>query len=206
MVSVRPLALIVGKILAAMAYVFGIFLVFLAGMGISYLVSGMFMDVSAISDMIGGMGIGRGMLNLGPETLAVILISLLLGYFTFAIIAGLSGTGCSSMDDVQSASTLATLLIMLGYMASIFISSLGSGSEGVVLFSSLCPVVSVFCAPVQYITGHISFWILLLSWVIQAAVVTLLALFCAKIYHSLLLHKGGRVKLGQMIAMARGKR
>ena len=202
MVSVKPLALIVGKILAAMTYVFGMFLILVAGFGISYCVSGMFMDVSAISGMMSGMGISGGTLKIGPETLGIILISLLLGYFTFAIIAGLSGTGCSTMDDIQSASTLVTLLIMAGYLVSIFISSAGSASGGVALFASLCPVLSVFCAPVQYIVGNISFWVLFLSWVIQAAVIVLLALFCARIYSSLLMHKGGRVKLGQMISMA----
>lgn len=203
MVSVKPLALIVGKILAAMAYVFGTFVLLLLGFGVSYFVSGFFMDVSDFGSAISGVDLSSGFLNLGVDTVLVVLISLILGYLTFSIIAGLSGTGCSSTDDIQSAATLSTLLIMAGYMASIFISTMGGGGAGITVFSSLCPILSVFCAPVNYMTGAIPFWMLLVSWLIQAAVVALLALFCAKIYSSLLLYRGSRVKLGQMLSMAK---
>ena len=201
MVSVQPLALLVGKILAAMAYIFGYILLFLAGIGISWLVSSRFMDVSAISDMMAASGFSMNLLNLSPATVLIVLISMLLGYLTFAILAGLSGTGCSSMDDVQGASTLSTILIFVGYFVAVLAGSIGG--DGLNLFASLCPVISAFCAPVQYVLGNIGIGILLLSWLIQAAVIVLLAVFSARVYRALLMYRGSRPTFRQMFAMAK---
>ena len=205
MVSIKPLALIVGKILAAMVYVFGSFLLLGICFAISYFVSGMFMDVSAIAQSFGGMGSLQELVKLDFSTVFVVLISMVLGYLTFSIIAGLSGTGCSSTDDIQGAATLSTMLIMAGYMASVFVSSMGTevGGTGVAVLASLCPIISVFCAPAQYMLGNISFVILLISWIIQAAVVIFLAKFAASIYTGLLMYRGNRVTIGKMISMSR---
>lgn len=202
MVSVKPLALILGKILASMLYVFVSFAVLIVCFILSYKVSGLFLDVSAISSYLAGMGISSELLNVGPATVAIVLISLLLGYLTFAILAGLSGTGCSAMEEMQDAIGGSTMLIMAGYIVSIFVSSFGSRTLSTVC--SLIPVLSVFCAPAQYVTGNISLALLCVSWLIQAVFIVLLALFCAKVYSSLLIHRGSRVKLKQMLAMAKG--
>lgn len=125
MVSVQPLALLVGKILAAMVYIFGFFVLLLAGIGISWVVSSQFMDVSAISETMAASGFSMDLLQLSPATLVIVLLSLLLGYLTFSILAGLSGTGCSTMEDVQGASTLSTMLIFVGYFAAVIAGSIG---------------------------------------------------------------------------------
>lgn len=203
MVSVKPLALIVGKILAVMTYIFAALISLAALFGISCLVSGLFLNAAAIGTMISGMGIDLSLLNLSPLTVLVVLVSLVLGYLTFSILAGLFGTACSSMDEVESANMSVVLLVMAGFMVSCFAPAFNGAGLSVAV--SLVPVVSTFCAPVLFITGKIGIVILLLSWIIQAAVVLLLALFCAKVYSGLIMHSGGRVKLGQMIALSRGK-
>lgn len=201
MVSVQPLALLVGKILAAMVYIFGFFVLLLAGIGISWVVSSQFMDVSAISETMAASGFSMDLLQLSPATLVIVLVSLLLGYLTFSILAGLSGTGCSTMEDVQGASTLSTMLIFVGYFAAVIAGSIGG--DVLNLFVSLCPVISVFCAPVQYVLGNIGFGILLLSWLLQAAVIVLLAVFSARVYRALLMYRGSRPNFRQMFAMAK---
>ena len=201
MVSVQPLALLVGKILAAMAYIFGFFILLLACVGISWFVSSQFLDVSAISGAMAAAGFSLDLLKLSPMTVIIVLISMLLGYLTFSILAGLSGTGCSTMEDVQGASTLSTMLIFVGYFVAIMAGSIGGDALNV--FASLCPVISAFCAPVQYVLGNISLGILLLSWLIQAAVIVLLAVFSARVYRALLMYRGSRPNFRQMFALAR---
>lgn len=205
MVSVRPLALIVGKILASMAFVFGMFAMMIAGFAVSYMVTGIFLDVSAVAGSLSSFGISMDMFS-HVDALAVIgiIISLLTGYLTFSIIAGLFASGCSSTSEVEGATMPPTMIILAGYIVSCIASAFEGGTAITVL--SLCPVVSVFCAPVQYLIGNIGFGILTLAWVIQLIVVVLLALFCAKIYNELIIYKGGRIGVKQMIAMARGSR
>lgn len=202
MVSVKPLALIVGKILAAMAFVFGMFALMAAGVGISYVVTGLFWDVSSVGNTLSGMGISGELLHLDIPALISILISLLTGYLTFSIIAGLFGSACSSTSEMESAIMAPTMIILAGYLVSCMISAADGGT--VVLICCLCPVISVFCAPVQYLVGNIGFGVLTLSWVLQLAAAVLLALFCAKIYRELIIYRGSRVRVKDMIAMAKG--
>lgn len=205
MVSVRPLALIVGKILAAMAFVFGMFAMMVIGFAVSYAVTGIFLDVSAIFGTLTELGISADMFSrIGVLSIAATLISLLTGYMTFSIIAGLFASGCSSTSEMDGATMPATLVILAGYILSCIASAFEGGTAVTIL--SLCPVVSVFCAPVQYLIGNIGFGVLTLAWVIQLAVVVLLELFCAKIYNELIIYKGRRIGLKQMLAMAKGNK
>lgn len=203
MVSVKPLALIVGKILAAMTYV----LMTMGGMILGYVLSravcSQFMTVAPITDMFagGGFTFSSSLMNISVVFVIAVVISLLLAFLTFAIIAGLSATGCSSTEDTESATMGVTLLIMAGYMISVIATS--SGSTALAYVTSIIPVVSVFCAPVNYMMGTIGPGILILSWVLQVIVVILLAVFCARVYTSLLMHRGNRVKLKDMLTMAK---
>lgn len=204
MVSVKPLALIVGKILAAMTYV----LITMGCMVLSYVLSravcSRFMTVAPLSDMFagsGGISFSGSLMNVSVFFVIAVVISLLLAFLTFAIIAGLSATGCSSTEDTESATLGVTLLIMAGYMISMFATA--GGGMTLAHITSIVPVVSVFCAPIHFMMGNIGVGVLILSWVLQAVVVIILAIFCARIYSSLLMHRGNRVKLKDMLLMAK---
>lgn len=202
MVSVKPLALIVGKILAAMTYVLLTLAAMVAGYFISYTVCSRFMQVSSAMSMLSSTPIGfsSDLLHINGLAIAAAVISLVLAYLTFAIVAGVSAAGCSSTEDTQGATTGVTFLILAGYMISMFVSTGSTPTLSVI--TSLVPVVSVFSAPVHFMMGNIGVGILILSWVLQAVVVVLLSVFCAKIYSSLLMHRGNRIGFKQMFSMA----
>lgn len=204
MVSVKPLALIVGKILAALAYVLVMFTMLIAGYAISYYVTGLFLDVSATGNLFTQLGISADLFHMGAFPILAILFSLLLGFLTFAIISGLSATGCSTTEDMQSAMNGSTFLIMFGYLISIF-----AGSADIPVVNrivSIIPILSTYTAPVNYMMGNIGIITLILSWILQIAVIVLLALFCARIYENLLMYRGSRVKFSQMLSMAKQSR
>ncbi len=201
MVSIKPLGMIVGKILAVMAYVFGMILAIGLSFLLSYKVTGRFIDTSPITDTLGSFGLNSELLNIGPMTIFVALVSLFLGYLTYSIIGGLAGTSCSSMEDVESANMNVVLIVMFGYMVSSM--TVGFDTEVVATTVSLVPLVSIFSAPVHYVLGNISFGVLALSWLIQVAVIILLAWFCGRIYHHLIMYRGNKLKLKAMISLAR---
>jgi ABC-type Na+ efflux pump permease subunit len=201
MVSVKPLAMILGKILAVMTYVFGLIIVLFACAGISWVINGAVFDTTAVNKTINSLGLTSSVMNISPATIIIVFVSLLLGYLTMSIIAGISGTCCSSMEDVQTAYSIVVLLIMAAYIISTIVTV--TDSTAVSIAVSLIPIISIFCAPVQYICGNISIWLLLISWVIQAVFIVLIAVFCSKIYADLIIHKGNRVKLKELISMAK---
>ncbi|MGM9973325.1 MAG: ABC transporter permease [Clostridiaceae bacterium] len=201
MVSIKPLGMIVGKILAVMAYVFGMILAIGLSFLLSYKVTDSFIDTSPITDTLASFGINSEVLNIGPMTIFVALVSLLLGYLTYSIIGGLAGTSCSTMEDVESANMNVVLIVMFGYVVSSM--TVGFDTEVVATTVSLVPLVSIFSAPVHYVLGNISFGVLALSWLIQVVVIILLAWFCGRIYHHLIMYRGNKLKLKAMISLAR---
>lgn len=202
MVSVKPLALIFGKILAVMTYMFSFIVLLGCAFCLSYFVCGQFLDVSFVGEMLASLGITADVLNVGVETIFVIFISLILSYLLFSLIAGLAGAGCSNMDEVEGANMAAMGVILAGYLVSCF--TLGIGDSSAVFFA-VCPVLSAFSAPVYYIFGTIGFEVLLLSWAVQILTVGVVLLLTAQVYDQLIMYKGSRLKMSRILAMAFGK-
>lgn len=116
MVSVSPLAMLVGKILAVMTYILGLVGSLAAVMGLSYVITGQFADTTVLQQQIAASGISSETLQISPVTALILVVSLLLGYLQVSIISGLVGTGCSTTEDVEPANMTIVLLVMAGYM------------------------------------------------------------------------------------------
>ena len=198
MVSVKPLALITGKILAAMCLV-------VAGMlcsGLGLILARTVMKLLGKGTGIATAGIGSLLRGLtGPGVLAV-LVSVLLGYLSYAIISGISGACCSTETESDSASSGAMLISMVGYMAGMATAWMKAGTAIRIL--CVIPFVSVYIAPSRFLMGDIGFGWLALGWLLQALVALLLMKLCAAVYGALMIHRGERVKPRQILAMMKG--
>ena len=206
LVSVKPMALLAGKILAVMAFTFGWLLAMLAGFGVSCGLTAALMGSDVLHRQLSG--VLAALPQAAPDVwhlvslLAVLLVSLALGYLTMSIIGGVAGACCSGMEEAGEATGPVMLLTMAGYLASCVVGGVPSGT--VAVFAALCPVLSIFCAPVQFACGNVSIWLVLLSWLIQAAVIFGLLTLAARVYAGLIVHRGSRVKLRELMSMAKG--
>lgn len=206
LVSVKPMALLAGKILAVMAFTFGWLLAMLAGFGVSCGLTAGLMGPGVLQKQLSGLlaAVPRVQEDLwqAAGVLLVLLVSLGLGYLTMSLIGGVAGACCSGMEEAGEATGPVMLLTMAGYLASCVVGAVPSGP--VAVFSTLCPVVSIFCAPVQFAGGNVSFWLVLASWAIQAAVIWGLLTLAPRVYAGLIVHRGSRVKLRELMSMAKG--
>lgn len=206
LVSVKPMALLAGKILAVMAFTFGWLLAMLAGLGVSCGLTAGLMGPGVLQKQMSGLlaAVPRVQEDLwqAAGVLLVLLVSLGLGYLTMSLIGGVAGACCSGMEEAGEATGSVMLLTMAGYLASCVVGAVPSGP--VAVFSTLCPVVSIFCAPVQFAGGNVSFWLVLASWAIQAAVIWGLLTLASRVYAGLIVHRGSRVKLRELMSMAKG--
>lgn len=206
LVSVKPMALLAGKILAVMAFTFGWLLAMLAGFGVSCGLTAGLMGPGVLQKQLSGLL--AALPQATPDVwhlvslLAVLLVSLALGYLTMSIIGGVAGACCSGMEEAGEATGPVMLLTMAGYLASCVVGAVPSGP--VAVFFTLCPVVSIFCAPVQFAGGNVSIWLVLASWVIQAAVIWGLLTLASRVYAGLIVHRGSRVKWREVFSMAKG--
>lgn len=206
LVSVKPMALLAGKILAVMAFTFGWLLAMLAGLGVSCGLTAGLMGPGVLQKQLSGLlaAVPRVQEDLwqAAGVLLVLLVSLGLGYLTMSLIGGVAGACCSGMEEAGEATGPVMLLTMAGYLASCVVGAVPSGP--VAVFSTLFPIVSIFCAPVQFAGGNVSIWLVLASWVIQAAVIWGLLTLASRVYAGLIVHRGSRVKLRELMSMAKG--
>lgn len=206
LVSVKPMALLAGKILAVMTFTFGWLLAMLAGLGVSCGLTAGLMGPGVLQKQLSGLlaAVPRVQEDLwqAAGVLLVLLVSLGLGYLTMSLIGGVAGACCSGMEEAGEATGPVMLLTMAGYLASCVVGAVPSGP--VAVFSTLCPIVSIFCAPVQFAGGNVSIWLVLASWVIQAAVIWGLLTLASRLYAGLIVHRGSRVKLRELMSMAKG--
>ena len=206
LVSVKPMALLAGKILAVMAFTFGWLLAMLAGLGVSCGLTAGLMGPDVLHRQLSGVlaAVPRVQEDLwqAAGVLLVLLVSLGLGYLTMSLIGGVAGACCSGMEEAGEATGPVMLLTMAGYLASCVVGAVSSGP--VAVLSTLCPIVSIFCAPVQFAGGNVSIWLVLASWAIQAAVIWGLLTLASRVYAGLIVHRGSRVKLRELMSMAKG--
>lgn len=206
LVSVKPMALLAGKILAVMAFTFGWLLAMLAGLGVSCGLTAGLLGPGVLQKQLSGLlaAVPRVQEDLwqAAGVLLVLLVSLGLGYLTMSLIGGVAGACCSGMEEAGEATGPVMLLTMAGYLASCVVGAVPSGP--VAVFSTLCPIVSIFCTPVQFAGGNVSIWLVLASWAIQAAVIWGLLTLASRVYAGLIVHRGSRVKLRELMSMAKG--
>ena len=195
LVSVKPAALLLGKVLAVLIYVIFYMAVLVFGLMISSAVTSRFADTGSITGFISAL------FALKPRfiDIVVILITSGLGYLAFGILAGLSGAGCSNIEEASGAMSTCMLLIMVGYFVSIMSFITGKSAN-----TALCiaPIISMFMAPLKFMKGEISILIVLLSWIVQIICIYLLILLSGKVYSSLIIYKGKRLGLKDILSMA----
>ena len=200
LVSVRPMALLLGKITGMMSYVVLILVCGMTGAAVSNAVLDNVFHAKENGFVYSGLSVSMFTEN-GPAAAAILLISILLGFLTFGLLSGLFGSACNQPEDVQSATSSVMMVCMLGYFAGI---GAGSGdSDKFNLIGSLIPPFSYYISPVAFVAGRIPFYIWLISLVIQIAAVVALAVLSAKTYRNLLLNSNGKPKLSAILKAAK---
>lgn len=194
--SVKPLSLIVGKILAVMTYILILLAAVIASAFISSKVT------AALSDTpisLSAIGLDISSMQINIPTLLLIVVALILSYLTYSVLAGISGACCSNMEEMNDATGSVMITVMVGYIASIATCAIDSAP--VAYATSLCPILSTFCAPARYVLGHIGLGAFIISLIIQAAVVVFLFVFCSRVYAEIIIRRGTRIRLRDLISL-----
>ena len=202
MVSVRPLALIMGKILAMMFYVFSMIAIGIIGSYISNTLVESIAGPSAASEAGAMMNFSKLFSFAGPKAL-IMVPTMLLTYFMYSILAGLLGSACTKVEDAQSAIGSVTMINMAGYMVGMIIPGIGNPTVSTV--ASIIPFVSSYVAPVSFICGRIPLWAFLLGIALQIVVCVVFFLICAKTYRKLIVNDSRKLKFFEIVKLSLAK-
>lgn len=200
MISIKPLALIVGKVLAMLIAV----LLQLGSMVVMIFASNIVIT-NFVSDnktnMLAKYLPSNIFQNLNIMNILSCLVLMALGFVFYSILAGLAGATVSKLEEIQEGLMLFTLTSIVGaYMGLGAASALmASGENAYVHFTMIFPLSSPFILPGALLIGKASLGTVAIATVLQIVFIILLFLFVAKVFETLILHNGSKIKPNELI-------
>lgn len=214
MTSIKPMALITGKVMASIAVVLTMVIAVVVSLLASALVNGILFKAEdgsmMIPETIKFLFDGSVMEGANPLTIVLALVAFALGFIFYGFIAGIAGATVSKVEQMSEGIKLFTFTMVIGAyvcIAYIMSATMGGGDWGV--FSNiiyLCPLTSVFIVPAYVLLGKISVVITLTSIVIMAVCIWLLMVFVSGIYEYLIYYNGSPLKFKDLIGIFKNKR
>ena len=201
LVSVRPMALLLGKVCGMMSYVVLLLVCGVIGSNISgYVMENVF---NITEEKFSNSGFNFSIFkDFGVVGGVALVLSVILAFLAFGMISGLFGSTCNKTEDMQNATGNVMTISMISYFAAV--AAGGMDNDIVNKLIALIPPFSYFAAPVTYVTGRISAPILIVSYVIQIALIVGIVVISAKSYRNLLLSDSTTQKLKTIFKSAKG--
>lgn len=219
--SIKPLAIILGKVLAMCCVSLMQFIIIGAGGAVGFIISlpfGIFTKVNALTaiaaegaEQASSLGIGAADVvsditdafnSVDASALLIMIVTFVLGFLLFAGLAGLAGASISKMEDLSAAIQPLSLIGVLGFYLAYFPQVTGE-ENSMSAFARYLPISSPFILPSDYLLGRIGIGEALISIIILIASDIAVMLLVAKVYETIILHTGNRLKLGEMLKMSK---
>jgi ABC-2 type transport system permease protein len=174
--SIPPRALLAGKV---------------AGIGLLGLLQ------LLITSLVGfGLAAASGAIELDggdAGTLAVVLAWFLFGYLVWACLFAVGGAVVSRQEDLQSSTTVMTVLLVICYLISFPV--LDDPDSGLAVVASMVPFSSPIVMPVRVAMGEVGVAEIAASLVLLGAAIAVLIPIGARIYENAVLRMGKPLKL-----------
>lgn len=202
--SVKPMAIMVGKILSMLTAV----LLQMISTAVILFVS------NRISTGLSS-GNGQSVLlqylpknifqNLNIINIVFSLILIVLGMIFYGTLAGLAGATVSRIEELNEGLMLFTFTNLIGAYIGIGASVMlmSKGINGFVIFSFLFPLSSPFLLPGAILVGKASLLIAAVAIGLQIVFIILLIKFVAKVYETLILHNGNKISVKELIKLSK---
>ena len=232
--SARPLAIITGKILGTLLVcVTQVAIIGMVG-GAAFALSAPFAlqtvanaaQLGGSAELIGstvgvlagnGIPAGDADVNIGAElasalpgifnigSIIAVMLTFLLGFIFFALLAGLVGASVSRMEDLTAALQPLMLIAVAGFFLSYLPPSLTfeGDMDSVITFSHFFPISSPFALPPAILMGQMGAAETVIAIVMLTALTLLTAMLTAKVYEGMILYSGNRLKVLQILKMAK---
>ncbi len=204
LMSVKPLAIMVGKIIAMLT---AVLLQMISIVAFLFISNGITARLSS--------GSGETVLsqylpsnifeNLNFLNIIICFLVIILGMIFYAALAGLAGATVSKIEELREGLTLFTIVNLIGVYVGLGAAGtlMGSGVNAYVVFTFLFPLSSPFLLPGAILIGKVSLPILAASILLQIVFIVLLFLFVARVYETLILHTGNKIKMKDLFKISK---
>ncbi len=191
--TVRPRTLLLGKILGIGSAMLVIFLIYVVGIFGGLWISGLLAGAGAVLTALGALGVWG--------YVPMLLLWIVLGYFTFAALTGGLAATVSRQEDLGAVQTPIIFMQLIPmYVAMYLVPYLPDATITKVL--SYIPLFSPYLMPMRSAIGEIELWEQGLAIALTLVTIPLLGALAGKIYERSILHVGERVKLSNVFGKA----
>lgn len=208
--KIRPMAIVVGKVLAMLT----VTLMQLALVIISFLLSSVMYKIIFNSENFMPSIIYDSLetsvfQNITLINVLICLIIFVLGFLFYGFLGGLVGATISKLEELNEGMISYSFTMIIGAYIGIGIllaASIGEVSYSFLYFACIFPLSSIFISPSFILLGEISIGVALLSIVALLISTALLVLFTSRVYQSLILFKGNKIKIKDLIAISKTRK
>lgn len=199
--SVRPLAIIVGKVLSMMALsliqIFGYILLILIGNEAGTIIGQNIHPgyTNIVSEVLTEFDL---MSMFSPVRILLALLVFILGFTFYCTLAGLMGATVNRGEDLSSAMSVYTTISVIGFMIAYLPNVLGTVSTGFQAFGAIFPLSAPFILPASILTGDIGWGAVTAGILLLAVVVVVFIIVVSKIYEMVILYSGNKIGLKEM--------
>lgn len=214
MTSVKPIALITGKILASAASA----VVFLGSVVICILLSIVLNGILfpnpdgsfAIPEAVVSFFSSDVMAGATPINIIIAVLIFLLGVTLYAFIAGIAGATVSKIEETAEGMKLFTFSTVIGAYIPMFLmimSQSGNGDWGFITnIIYVFPLTSVYILPAYILLGKVSTAIGLISVAAMLAGILLMMTVVSRIFEYLIYYNGSPLKFKDLLGIYKNKR
>lgn len=208
MITLKPMDLIIGKVLSAIATLYTMFgatiLAFIVSTFINKALDSNAKNVVGIVSDFVAEGVLKGF-NVVNVIIALLIV--FAGSYFYSILGALSGGLVSKVEEMTEGLKIFMMLFMVGaYMAMFLaVTANSSGSDwGVASYLVyLLPISSMFIIPAYILLGKVSTVIAILAVAVAVIFAVLLTALASKIFGQMLYHNGSPLTIKDIISMTK---
>lgn len=199
--SIRPLDLVGGKILSAVAISF-IQIITMIGSGLASIYvckkQGLVTSFEGTLSLLNIKDISG---NITFTRVIAILAFLIIGFLFYSIIACCLASTVSKLEDLGNVNMIFSMITLVSIYVLIAVVNLGSSSGQIIdKICLLIPFTAVYLAPAYVVLGKMTTMWIIASLVVQFMILVMFAVFASKIYMSLIMYTGKKITFKQLIS------
>lgn len=204
--SIKPLALLLGKVVSSIFMVLTIIAALAASFLVSLILNYMMMGMEGsiwpeFFETLNATGALTG-LNVGNLILSILIV--LTGFAFYCFIAGLAGGTVGKVEELAEGLKLFSFALLIGAYLVLALMMFSSGGDDMGTFNYVVyylPLSSVFVVPAYLILGKISLATALISFGILVASTIFVWFFVTKVFETVLYNNGSVMKFKQILAI-----
>ena len=202
--SVRPLAIIVGKVLAIfVAQIIQLVLMAVSAVAGTFIVTKTGDENMSVSQLAESIGATAVVENISVPRVIIALLIMVGGILLYLTIASLIGSTVSKMEELTQANMAYSMVLLVGAYSSMILTMFNPGADSTLQNVLLIfPLSSPFVTPVFLVTGDCGLLTGVISLLVMILAIILVTIFVAKVFETVIMYNGSKVSFKMILEFA----